>query len=75
MKSLGWTENAIVNVFQPVHYANHRLFGASNITRKMLILALMDESILNEDFVEELVDHVNKRDDKYVYKNGVYVSK
>lgn len=75
MKSLGGTEKAIVNVFQPVHYANHRLFGASNITRKMLILALMDEEVLNPEFVEELAETVQKRDDEYVYKNGIYLRK
>lgn len=59
----------------PIHRANHRIFGVANLTTKFLILALMDQPILNEDFVDELVDNVNKRDDKYVYKNGIYVKK
>jgi len=35
----------------------------------------MDQPTLNEEFVEELVENVQKRDDKYVYKNGIYVKK
>jgi len=64
-----------VPIFIPVHRANHRLFGVANLTTKFLILALMDQPTLNEEFVEELADNVNRRDDKYVYKNGIYVKK
>jgi hypothetical protein len=35
----------------------------------------MDQPTLNEEFVEELADNVNRRDDKYVYKNGIYLPK
>ncbi len=58
-----------------MHRANHRLFGIHNLTKKFLILALIDQPTLNEEFVEELADNVNRRDDKYVYKNGIYVKK
>lgn len=62
-------------IFIPVHRANHRLFGVANLTTKFLILALMDQPTLKEEFVEELAETVQKRNDEYVYKNGIYVKK
>jgi len=58
-----------------VHRANHRLFGVANLTKKFLILALMDQPALKDEFVEELAESVQKRDDEYVYKNGIYLRK
>lgn len=55
--------------------ANHRLFGVANLTKKFLILALMDQPALKDEFVEELAESVQKRDDEYVYKNGIYLRK
>lgn len=75
VKSRWGTSEAMVPLFIPVHRANHRLFWVANITKKFLILALMDQPTLNEEFVEELADNVNRRDDKYVYKNGIYLPK
>lgn len=35
----------------------------------------MDQKALKEEFVDELAKNVQKRDDEYVYKNGIYVKK
>lgn len=35
----------------------------------------MDQPALKDEFVEELAESVQKRDDEYVYKNGIYLRK
>lgn len=69
------TKENIINLFDPLHNAYHRLVGNATMPEQLYQLLKINNKTLTDEFKKDIYKILKETDMDYYYKKGIYIGK